>query len=123
VREGELMKIGFPAGGWALRIDGRTAADFTAESCEIDNDALRFFEPAGKAWESSIAAITAVRISTPEDSPGARERPTIPHGPHVVEISFDDGTRASLACHGGSDMESLTAARRLRKVILDARQR
>ena len=40
-----------------------------------------------------------------------------------MTYSFDDGARASLACRGSSDMESLAAARRFRKVILDARQR
>lgn len=117
------MKIGFPAGGWVLRIDGPGAADLTVTRCEIDNDALLFFNAGGKAWESSIAAVTDIRITTPYDSPGTRERRTIPHGPHVVEISFADGARARLECRGTSDMESLAAARRFRKVILDARQR
>jgi len=115
------MKIGFPAGGWALKIDGREAADLTVTRCEIDNDALLFFNSGGKLWQSSIATITDIRITTPYDAPGTRERPTIPHGPHVVEISFDGGARASLACRGSSDMESLAAARRFRKVIMDAR--
>lgn len=117
------MTIGFPSGGWELKIEGPGAATLNVSKCDIDSHSLVFFDASGaKAWESSVDRITDLRITTPYDSPGARERPTIPHGPQVVEIRFGDGTRASLACRGSTDMESLTAARRFRKVILDARQ-
>jgi hypothetical protein len=117
------MTIGFPAGGWELTIEGPGAASITVSKCEIDGHALVFFDAHGvKAWASSVAAIDDLRISTPYDSPEARERPTIPHGPQVVEMSFSDGARANLVCRGGTDMESLAAARRFRKVILDAGQ-
>ena len=117
------MTIGFPAGGWELTTEGRGAANLNVSKCEIDSQSLVFFDARGaKVWESGVAGIAGLSITTPYDSPGARERPTIPHGPQVVEIRFNDGSHASLACRGGTDMESLTAARRFRKLIQDARQ-
>jgi hypothetical protein len=117
------MRVGFPEGGWKLTIEGPGAATLNVSKCEVDHRALVFFDAHGaKAWESSLVEITDLRITTPHDSPDARERPTIPHGPQVVEIRFNHGVRASLSCRGSTDMESLTAARRFRKVIEDARQ-